>query len=1262
MDYIVFRSTDGKPHWFNILFINDLDSDIINFSNVKQVIEYKVDSLNTDDSFNLSDDSWTTGFTYYNSGKYKITLYGYAFALKNYTASSNYEANQSNFAVNNSFIVTYESNIEQDLVNGLSTIDGFNGNETPEADEFDVMSASSLLKIINSLRSEISIWKNNLSTDVYNNAINDSAWHGGESLDEYIDNCGYIQEHQSLEDYVQHTYITNEYATYVDNKIDNKIENSEYLSTSAMLQLHNKLNNYATYTYIHSNYTSTTTHESLVNEFTTFKNTVSKQINNDDVASPGIIQRISDLEEDVIREERLADYYTKDELTNSNDGILKDYVTSATLASELASIESGGNINLSDYVTHIHAGITYTTYTYIKDNYPTYTYLEERIENIPGIGSISNGEVIIATTEDAGIVKPDGNTIKIDNEGKISVDINKLPLVDYNNRTKGIVTIPDSIDINNLPITFINGVLNLNKEKLIASSTDYGLVKISDNTSESGITLDNNGKILLDENYFTDYVKDPNYNNLVSSYVSQQDLSDYVTKQFLVDNTYVTTQYLSTEKYTNETKVQELINSSLEGFTPGSGSTSGELPTNVVTTEILNQTLQTYVTKDFLRDQTYIQDANYNILVETYVSHDFLAGETYIKSADLNTTLLDYATKTDINNVYTLLENTYVKQSFLSSQTYITNNNLESTLREQIPGLFNTNNSGLTEQQINDIVNSQVNASMSSFVLNDNLTTILRTYYAVSNNQDNANNVNTSLGLTGFSNSYPIDKLIQYYLINFNQKYILDYTYSKADSYSLCDYYEDKINDYTFHNYPSYAYMYGYIWWRERDEEYSPIEAPGATKSYVMTYVFGHLSKDEYNSNYMNSELSQAGENDMKIASTYWTGSYVSSYINQYLDKNINEDTDTDITTTRSDDKIASVKWVKSYIGRFNDNEYDSQQDITVVNSKTKLATLNWVGSYVNSYINDYASNSTDNTNLVTNSNKNKLARLDWVSSYISTKANQQYDESDLTTSKYDLATLNWVGSYINSYIYKYASDDTDNQNLINNANKKELARLDWVQSYTNTYVNTYINTYATNGVNYDNVKDLTRVDWVQTYTQTYLANNIKSQYATTDTNSGNAALNKIPTINWVGSYIYQKYNDVARDLVTQNMSDYVKKPQNTTYVTHEFLSNATYVTSSQLNNYVTKPSGTTYVTQADLNTASYASNTALTNLQSTVNIKANQSDYDNLSTTINRLAERSAVNDVIDRLNEIIRYLNTQNGTPPATPFTELTRLSIPT
>ncbi len=1269
MNYIIFKSTDGKPHWFNILFVNELDSDIINFSNVKQVIQYKVDSLNTEDSFDLSDDSWTTGFTYYNSGNYKITLYGYAFALKNYTAISNFEPNQSNFAANNYFTVTYENKIEQDLVNGSSTIDGFNGNEAHVTEEFDAMSASSLLKIINNLRSEISIWKNNLSTDVYNNDINDESWHGGEALDEYIDNCGYIQEHQSLEEYVKHTYIANEYATYVDTKINNILDNSDFIHNDELI---NKLNYYPTYTYTDSKYAAITAQESLLNDFNEFKDDITLQLDNNDVTNLGITQRITNLEDSVIRNEVLQDYYTKEEISGEENGILKDYVTTTALNSILSENggNNSGNINTSDYVTHTHAGVTYTTYTYIETYYPTYTYietyyptytyLEERIERIPGGGSISNGEIIIATINDAGIVKPDGNTIKIDNTGKISVDIDKLPLIDYNNRTNGIVAIPDGTNINNLPITFTNGILNLNKEVLVASSEELGLVKLSNNTAESGIKRDSNGIILLDNNYFADYIKDANYNTLISSYISKTELSEqsyitenylniqsyvkktdedytnlvnsYVSKEFLTEQTYITKQYLETLGYLTETDVRGII---------GENSSGGNSGNNI----------------------DWTASAEYQALIDeihTYATQDYV-DNNFTKTTNLQSilNLSTYATKDDINNVYTLLKSTYVTYAFLSDQTYITEGNLESTLRNQIPGLFTTNNGGMSEQDIRGIVTSQIGDSMGEYTRNSDLVQTLNNYYTVSNNQDAADGSTPTIQLNGITRTKPIDKLIQYYLSNFNQEYIVKYTYSKAATYNVCEYFENKINDYTYENFPSYSYLWGYITYRENNNDFRPECAPAATKSYVMTYVNVNLSKGEYNPSNINGELAAANSGQLNIASTHWVGSYVASYINQYSDDNY-ESNDNE-TTNR---KLAKESWVSTYISTKADPQYENG-DLNDAN-KYRLATLNWVGSYVNAYIDTYSDNEYPNTNNNEELGNSKLATLNWVSTYISTKANKEYENNDLlNTNKYGLATLNWVGSYTYSYITDYASNSNDNASLITSGNKHKLARLDWVQSYTNTYVNTYIREYATDGLysnninNYGNIKDLARVDWVQSYTQTYLALNTQSRYTNTDTNSGNEALGKIPTINWVGSYIYQKYNDVASSLVENKMNN---------YVTHVHAA-GTYAT---INNTYTKAEiddkfttfATNYYTQGQTTNAIQNYTYSKTEINNKLGGKVDNGTLTtvsaDLTNLINAKVEKAILNSsVIAKINEIIDYINgvkTIPANPPIDPITPLT------
>lgn len=1273
-NYIILNSNNDSMNWFNIIFHNDLNHTDANWSNVHQNIYYKIDlegkSNEEWQSVTAEDTGWEELYTYFNTGEYKNTLYGYNLSIKDFAAVGDiYNAGNVLVPENNYFTLEYESSVNiSDIYNNI------HGYKTEEGQSvaFDDMSAAALLKIINNLQSEISKWKNSISLDNYH-------WHGGDELSSYIDSLDHVTNDDLTQALTTHaeeptSYITYDYAKISYVSIDdytNRVNNIED-SIDAKISDAITANNGQIYDDLENSYV----------KINNLNNLVQHQSLAGYVKTSDLDSTIESLRTGFISQETLNDYVKIPEegktyiLSNNFEDTVNN------INNRIDQLATGGQVELDDYLKIEDADI-YLTGEVAKTSYITYEYAEASYAVKPPEGKryVLNDELpTIASINDVGLVKVprDNSPLSIDENGNLILDTESLQLADTDNHLKGIV------DYESETVTIDEGKINVITENLEkASESTYGIVKIDNNTikvnaatgklyvdtNELNITVDpgTGDPINLDDyctlndltdpdtGLLTEYLlkseaesiylqkEDTDYQNLVNTYVNKTELSSqsYVTEQFLSNQTYIK------EETADDKYAAKLTNGNYYITNVILSDILGDFETNKLATEeyvnnyryptnnngfidndelnkVLNNSQDKYLKTSDLQSELntnyYNNDQLQQYLSENYYNKDYINRQIEIINGSITTaTGFDPAVLND-----------YYRKGEMSGVIgdYLTNNNYVQI--GQLPDL----SSYLNETATTQLINNRINTFYNDTIKTDMFT---RAQLIGTHSELSSDDVLNNFGVipkacenvqTWVSNTY-VSKVQLYSTGYVTHEWLEKAIDSIADgSDGSIEY---KLNDQN----PGHDTPYG-----------GNIKNSIANKNWVFGYIASYSSPrydvnqdTDYDSNYYNNYLPRLSwvKSYMtsmtlhhvhafdqyvdlnRLPDARWVESYVHSYINNYLDERFDDNTTNDIATY-----IASIGWVRSYINQYNEKDSFAGEIINI--NSTDLASLNWAASYTASYVQSYINNYATKVNPIDNNE------------YISEK----------------LARAKWVGSYVSSYINTYISGEVyGNVNEFTDTNKKnKLTRETWVGSYVGTYINTYSTTpnelYSDTHLNSTNRDKLARIQWVGSYINTYITNWVDGEFNGNNNEYTGQNKNKIPTTYWVAGYVKSSVTAMNSQEVSNQIA-----AQLGPYVTQTSL-------DGQLSNYVPKPSSTTYVTQADLNTASYASNAALTNLQATVNIKANQSDYNNLSTTINSLAERSAVNIVIDKVNEIIKYLNGESGVNP--PFTELTQLSIPT
>ena len=1211
-------------NWFNIIFHNDLNHTDTNWSNVHQNIYYKIDlegkSNEEWQSITAEDNGWEELYTYFNTGEYKNTLYGYNLSIKDFAAVGDiYNAGTVLVPENNYFTLEYESSVNiSDIYNNIT---GYKTEEGQTA-AFDDMSAAALLKIINNLQSEVSKWKNSISLDNYH-------WHGGDELSSYIDSLDHVTNDDLTQALTTHaeeptSYITYDYAKISYVSIDDYTNRVNDIEDSIDGKISDAItaNNEQIYDDLESSYV----------KINNLNNLVQHQSLAGYVKTSDLNSTIESLRTGFISQETLNDYVKIPE--EGKTYILSNNFEDAVnnINNRIDQLATGDQVELDDYLKIEDADI-YLTGEVAKTSYITYEYAEASYAVKPPEGKryVLNDELPqIASINDVGLVKVprDNSPLSIDENGNLILDTESLQLADTDNHLKGIV------DYESETVTIDEGKINVITENLEkASESTYGIVKIDNNTIKVNAAT---GKLYID----------PTALNITPSGGSSTgdsfDITKYYTKDDLLKtdvepNTGLLTEYLlkseaeSIYLQKEDTDYQNLIN------------------TYVNKTELSSQS---YVTEQFLSSQAYIKEetaddkyvaklTNGNYYITNVKLSDILgdfetnklATEEYVNNYryPTNNGFIDYE---QLNNILNNSQDKYLKESDLQSElttNYYNNDQLQQYLSE------NYYNQDYINRQI-EIINGSITTAtgFDPAVLNDyyrkgEMSGVIGDY--LTNN--NYVQIGQLPDLSSYLNETETIQLINNRITTFYENTIKDQMFTRAqligthselssddvlNNFGVIPKACDNVQTWVSNTYVSKVQLYstGYVTheWLERaidsladgsdgSIEYKLNEQnPGhdtpygqniknsiANKNWVFGYIASYSSPrydvnqdTNYDSNYYNNYLPRLSwvKSYMtsmtlhhvhtfdqyvdlnRLPDTRWVESYVHAYVNHYLDERFDDNTTNDISTY-----IASIGWTRSYVNQYN--EKDAFAGETINANSTDLASLHWAASYtasyVQSYINTYATkvNPIDNTEYTTD----KLARTKWVGSYVSS-----YTIGNSTTGLYtssingwhndkDLTKAEWVESYVHTYINdKYSTiKDTFSTNDITNSNTKyKLARVDWVGSYVNSYIQTWRDNEFTNG-------------------STEYTNTINKE--------------KLPTINWVATYVASSVTTMnqssVRNEITSQLSQYVKHTD----------AASTYLTKGDAaSTYVTKNyAALTYLTKADATTDYVAKTTLETKL-----------------------------------------------------------------
>lgn len=1278
-NYIILNSNNGNMNWFSIIFHNDIDHQYANWSNVHQNIYYKIDlegkSSEEWQTITENDSDWEELYTYFNTGEYKNTLYGYNLSIKNFAAiGDTYNEGTIDIPGNNYFTLYYDSDVS--ISDIYDSINGYKTEGSGASLDFDNMSAAALLKIINNLQSEISRWKNTISLDNYH-------WHGGDELGTYIDSLEHITEsdlESTLGDYYKKddstSYITYDYAALTYLTIEDA--GTIYATTSL---LSDEINN--TYNLIHD-----TLESSYVKKETIYSTLESSYVKKHDlntlvehpslenyVTNNNLNSRIETLQAGFIQRQELENYVPKPEegvtyVKSTDLAAISSSIQSlsATVDSNVSSIQSinttieslvdpEGEINFDEYVKHVDAAVSYLSLDEAESSYLKKADAELLYAPITTLK--------YASAVTAGVIKvdPDITEISIDENGFLSIDTQKLDLADFNTSTKGIVYYSsDTVKVEEGRINVLtenllktsettygvtkidNNTININSSGQIfiatenldkADSTTYGIVKIDNDT----IKIDENGKLYVDGTTISgggsgpsepgdipsmsDYYKKVDIDRpdgILKNYVAKDDPTSYITYD------YAAISYLTL----TEAESSYLKKSDAQGlYAP---KATDENP--YITKNTLQNTLQPANVAD-----RYVKNSDLGTiyctnekLTKTLNDTDNGGANPYLRKSNLTSELSNYYTQQDI------IDNYYSKGDIDIEITRIDTALASAGLDTSILETYWKTVEG--QRWVGDYIHGE----LQNYAKLDNLPNTDLYFTKVGTNDKIWENVYTYYDTiildrhytktetdTNIRNSYLITTAwVENEFPNNVELHALSYVtheWLEAAISSLCDgtggtkegdpgypqgglghndrYGHDALNSIANKSYvSSYLNEYAREEWGVNDTDKNLIPRIGWVKSYTNA----HSIHDRY------GDLDLPRYDD--LTSSLWVQSYVSTYVNKYLD-NVFDGNETNTN-------IPTLNYVKTYVNTYNEKRAFTGGNITA--SNTDLASLHWVASYTASYVHTYATANSTSINT--------------------------FSENDITNAnKYKLTRVDWVGSYVNSYITRYA--DTINvlysNTDLNSSNKYKLPRNEWVASYVNTYINTYSITpnelYTDNHLTATNRDKLARLQWVGSYINTYTSNFVSQKFNGTSDEFTGQNKNKIPTTYWVAGYVFSSVSAMNQTAIANEITSRLSQ-----YVSHHD-AGLTYATKSEYvskeyaaNTYVTIPTGTTYVTH--LETSTYATKGEVNTLSQ------------NLSSQLNAFIIKANLNDVINKVNEIIQAIN-NTATPLSSQIIPLSTLS---
>jgi hypothetical protein len=248
-----------------------------------------------------------------------------------------------------------------------------------------------------------------------------------------------------------------------------------------------------------------------------------------------------------------------------------------------------------------------------------------------------------------------------------------------------------------------------NKPETEANFTSYAYIeeRIS-RIPGGGITMDEVKQYIVSQSYVTsDYLTSQSYlkssdlndyatKTYVETKIADIDLSSYITKQDIVNQSYVTKNALECNYYskTDINSMGYITSSTLTNYATKSyvQEKINEIPGVDLSAYLTKQELvnQAYITATQLNDyatKTYVETKIADIDLSSYLTKQELVNQAYITSNDLT----DYATKAyvqeKINEIPVVDLSSYVKYSDLNNYGYQTSAQVQNTVNTSISNL-----------------------------------------------------------------------------------------------------------------------------------------------------------------------------------------------------------------------------------------------------------------------------------------------------------------------------------------------------------------------------------------------------------------------------------------------------------------------------------------------------------------------------------------------------------------------------------------------
>jgi hypothetical protein len=461
----------------------------------------------------------------------------------------------------------------------------------------------------------------------------------------------------------------------------------------------------------------------------------------DKVVSKGLIQVNTVGVEDYFYDENELGYFVEDE---EGGGDMSNYYTKSQVDSMLTQYEKKSDLpDFNNFVTEEELG-EYVTSEELQQEVESYinskdlinsTQLANTLEwyvtlnELQGMGYITASE--LPTVNDATITIKQGGEVMgsftlnqtnnaeiLLNEGGqgggISMNDVKQYVDSQSYVTSDYLTSQSYVTSDYLGnagyITTDNVRQNYyNKPETEANFTSYAYIeeRIS-RIPGGGITMDEVKQYIVSQSYVTsDYLTSQSYlkssdlndyatKTYVETKIADIDLSSYITKQDIVNQSYVTKNTLEGNYYskTDINSMGYITSSTLTNYATKSyvQEKINEIPGVDLSAYLTKQELvnQAYITATQLNDyatKTYVETKIADIDLSSYLTKQELVNQAYITSNDLT----DYATKAyvqeKINEIPVVDLSSYVKYSDLNNYGYQTSAQVQNTVNTSISNL-----------------------------------------------------------------------------------------------------------------------------------------------------------------------------------------------------------------------------------------------------------------------------------------------------------------------------------------------------------------------------------------------------------------------------------------------------------------------------------------------------------------------------------------------------------------------------------------------